>query len=91
MHPNGCPDAYEGVMTWIEDLRGRLERGELADLLPSDLGDGALATGELTVRVMLADLDHLDWLADHGFETASLPTRRRGLMADFDRLHALIG
>jgi class 3 adenylate cyclase len=66
------------------------ERGELADLLSIDLGDGALATGELTVRVMLADLDHLDWLADRGFATASLPARRRRLMADFDRLHALV-
>jgi hypothetical protein len=51
---------------WINGLRGRLDAGKLDGLLPVDLGDGtADLTGAQTVRVMLADLAHLDALDAH--------------------------
>ncbi len=53
--------ADDGLDRWIRDLRGHLERGDLAGIGPVDIGDstGGLP-GELTIRIMLADLDHLD-------------------------------
>jgi len=79
------------VAGWIDGLRERLERGDLASLAPIDLGDGVLASGELTIRVMLADLDHLDWLAFDAPDSPRLADRRRWLVDDFRRLRAQIG
>ena len=51
---------YADLERWIDELRGRLARGDLADLEPFDVGDG---TGHLpaehTIRSMLAELDDL--------------------------------
>ena len=68
-----------------------LGTGDLVTLAPFDLGDGALATGELGVRVMLADLDHLGDLARNSPAGANVGDRRRWLLAAFRRLRALIG
>ena len=81
----------DDLLAWIASLRGRLGRGVLAALAPFDLGDGALATGELGVRVMLADLDHLGDLARNPPAGANVGGRRRRLLAAFRRLRALIG
>ena len=81
----------DAVAGWIDGLRERLERGDLASLAPIDLGDGVLASGELTIRVMLADLDHLDWLAFDAPDSPRLADRRRWLVDDFRRLRAQIG
>src|SRR6185436_301139 len=53
--------AQQQILAWISDLRGRLERGELAGRGPVDIGDGtAKLPLEHTVRIMLHDLDDLD-------------------------------
>jgi hypothetical protein len=63
------------LAAWIEQLRDGLQRGELAGRGPITLRDGSqLADTELAVRVMLADLDHLDTL---------LAERRQDLLDDF--------
>jgi hypothetical protein len=63
---------------WIEELRDSLQRGEFAGRGPITLRDGSrLPDTELAVRVMLADLDHLDML---------LIERRQDLLDDFQHL-----
>jgi hypothetical protein len=83
---------HDDLDRWIADLRRRLARGELAGLGPFDLGDGTGdIPGERTVRVMLADLDHLDALPSHAEEWRDFPARRRDLRDDFRRLRAVLG
>jgi hypothetical protein len=79
----------DALVPWIRALRARLERGDLADLPPVDIGYGTRhLPGVTTVRVMLADLDHLDDLPP---EAAEIPRRRAELLDDFRRLRAAIG
>ena len=78
---------------WISDLRGHVERGDLIELPPFDIGDGTLCLpGETTVWTMLADLKDLD--DPHG-SAARDPDwhdgRWRDLRADFLRLRELLG
>ncbi len=48
----------DNLAAFIADLRGRLDRGELAGQRPIDLGNGhTRADLELAVRVMLRDAD----------------------------------
>jgi len=53
--------AVTDLIDWIENLRRRLERGDLASHPPVDVGHG---TGDipadLTISIMLADLDSYD-------------------------------
>src|SRR5690349_13578802 len=78
---------------WIADLRDRLERGDLADLSPIELGYGTRHLGgETTVRIMfhdLADLNHPAGSAAN--DPAWRQQRRRHLRDDFRRLHETIG
>jgi hypothetical protein len=63
---------------WIEQLRGDLQRGELAGRGPITLRDGSqLPDTAMAARIMLADLDHLDRL---------LVERRQDLLDDFRHL-----
>jgi hypothetical protein len=63
------------LAAWISALAGRLERHEFAHLGPITLRDGSqLPDTEQAVRIMLADLDHLDTL---------LVERRQDLLEDF--------
>jgi hypothetical protein len=82
----------DGLDRWIDDLRARVRAGDLARLPPFDLGYG---TGHLpagtTVRVMLADLDHLDALPADAREWLDWPDRRADLLDDFRRLRELLG
>ena len=77
---------------WIGNLRERLAHGELTDLDPFDLGDGTgTLPGRTTVKIMLADLDHLEQLPAtvHGPRTPF--ARLHDLFRDFTRLRELIG
>jgi hypothetical protein len=75
--------AIVSLAAWIEQLRGNLQRGELAGRGPITLRDGSrLSDTELAVRVMLADLDHLDRL---------LAERRQDLLDDFRHLREQLG
>jgi hypothetical protein len=77
---------------WIDALRGRLDRGELAGLGPLSLRDGASSLpGELVVRIMLADLEHVDDLARLERWAGRAAWRRRALHEELRRLRALIG
>jgi hypothetical protein len=74
---------------WIEDLRARLAAGGLVGLAPFDLGEGTgRLSGELTVGVMLADLDHLAYLPA---STSRRGLRLDALMDDFRRLRIMLG
>jgi hypothetical protein len=76
----------------IHDLRRRLDSGELAALGPLDLGDGtAELPGETVVRVLLADLNHLDRLTPRALGWEERHERRSELLHDFRRLRELLG
>ncbi len=80
------------LMDWIAELRGRLGRGELADLGSVDM-HGVLLPIERAARILLADL------ADQDAEVVSpeqrhdpdAERRRQALLRDFHRLREQIG
>ena len=77
---------------WIADLHRRAERGDLADLPSFDVGAWTLRIpGEITVKIMLADLEHLDTLPPSMSMVPDIPARRATLMGQFDRLRRIIG
>ena len=76
---------------WISDLRGRVARGELVGLGPTPIEEAAVLDTETLVRVMLADLDHYDDLSPEQRRDPLIQARRGLLLADFRRLHQLIG
>jgi len=81
------------LVCWIDGLRDRLERGDLAGLPPVQLGHGTQhLAGETTVRIMLADLADLE---DPAGSAARDPVWRRErrchLFAEFRWLRELIG
>ena len=87
-----CCNPTPALLTWIEDLRDRLARGELAGLAPLDLNGLGYLPGELVVRITLSDLDDLDdpvgsWGGAVGWRDA----RRWHLLGDFKRLRDLLG
>src|SRR5689334_7746995 len=66
----------DGLERWIGDLRDRLKRGALAGIGPIDIGYGTgHLRGETVIRVMLADLDHLDALPAAAREWVDFPDR----------------
>jgi len=75
---------------WIAELRGRSERDEQAHLGPVDVA-GVKVDGGLAVRIMLADLDHLDMLPPAWADDPLVTPRRAALLADFRLLRAQIG
>ena len=77
---------------WIDVLRFRLARGELAGLGPIELDDAGHLPGEIVVRIMLSDLDDLnDPVGSWGDDAAWRAERRWRLLGDFGRLRMLIG
>jgi len=77
---------------WIADLHCRVGRGDLADLPSFDVGAWTLRIpGEIVVKIMLADLEHLDTLPPSMSRTPDIPARRATLMGQFDRLRKIIG
>ena len=82
----------DDLAEWVDELRGRLERGDLADLGPIDPGDGSgPLPGELRVRIMLADLDHHADLPLERRREPLIRARRRRLLEDLRRLRERIG
>ena len=80
------------LTAWIEELRGRLDRGELDDRDPIDLGrGGVLPSAELAAKVMLADLDHYDDLTLEQRRDPLTLARRQLLQDDLRRLKEQIG
>jgi hypothetical protein len=81
----------DDMADWIAELRGRLDRGELAGLGPLDLGSGEFPNAEILVRVMLADLDDLYGGPSTRREQPLSRERRYTLSDELRRLRALIG
>jgi hypothetical protein len=86
-HPFEADDLGE----WISGLRGRVARGELVGSGPGDPDGGGQLSTEQAVRIMLADLDHLDYLACRSVSGLDIHERRRRLLGDFRRLRDRIG
>jgi hypothetical protein len=87
--PARAPASLE---VWIEGLRDRLAGGGLAHLGPIELGDGCtFPTVELAVRIMLADLEHVEDLPRAEREHPRTLARRRRLLDDFATLRGRIG
>src|SRR5690242_20532938 len=83
---DGVDDSTEA---WLEDLRSRLERGELHDIGPVDLGDGfELTGGEVAVREMFSALDRYGQLPHEWHEDPGTVARIRLLRRDLDRVRA---
>ena len=81
----------DDLPAWIDGLRGRVERGELADLGPIEVAGGTLESVELAARIMLADLDHYDDLTLETRRDLLVVARRRLLLEDLRRLREQIG
>ena len=80
-------DRVKDLDGFIPELRGRLDRGEFANLGPVDFGESApLGDPELALRVMLADWDHFDDLSPEQRDDYRVAARRLAVLAD---LHAL--
>jgi hypothetical protein len=85
------PDESDDLGEWISGLRGRVARGELVGSGPGDPDGGEQLSTEQTVRIMLADLDHLDYLTCRSACGLDVPERRRRLLGDLRRLRDRIG
>src|SRR4051812_6090815 len=80
-------DRVKDLDGFIPELRGRLDRGEYANLGPVELGTlESLGDPELVLRVMLADWDHFDNLSPEQRDDYQVAARRLRMLAD---LHAL--
>jgi hypothetical protein len=80
-----------GLDRWIGDLRDRIERGELADIGPIDVGYGTgHFRGSTVIRIMLADLNHRDGLPPEAREWLDFSNRLSRLLNDFRRLRDVI-
>ena len=90
---------HEDLDGWIDALRGRIGRGELRDHALVKVGRVTMGA-EQAARILLADLDHQDWLRVHCgtdmFATARrrdvfATTRRQDLLDEFRRLREQLG
>jgi hypothetical protein len=90
--PRTRMESDEGLDAWIAALRDRRERGDLVGLEPFDLGYGTYnMPAELTIAIMLADLDGCSDPSIGQRARARDVLRRQGLLNDFRRLRELIG
>ena len=82
----------DGLAAFIADLRGRLERGELADHPPIDLGN-ALTLGhvERAVRRTLQDVEMFPAMDPAERELPHFAARRRALVDKLRRLRERLG
>jgi hypothetical protein len=78
------------IAPWIDELRHRIERDDLADLSPIDL-DTFSVPAELVACTMLAELDDIDALPVAERDRPDLIARRRTLVWDFVWLQEQIG
>jgi hypothetical protein len=78
------------IAPWIDELRGRIGRGELKHLLPIVL-DSASVDAELIACIMLTELEDLDALPADERDQPDLIARRRTLLWDLLWLREQIG
>ena len=80
-------DRVKDLDGFIPALRGRLDRGEYANLGPVDLGELApFGDPELALRVLLADWDHFDDLTPEQRDDYGVAARRLTVLADLNAL-----
>jgi hypothetical protein len=80
-------DRVKDLDGFVPELRGRLDRGEFANVCPVDLGElSPLRDPELVLRIMLADWDHFDHLTPEQRDDYGVAARRLQALAD---LHTL--
>jgi hypothetical protein len=81
----------DNLMSWIAELRARLDDGHLETLPPSDLGHETQAwRAALAIRLMLADLAHFEDMAPDEADDPAIISRRTSLLADFRVLRFLL-
>ena len=81
---------HEDLDGWIDALRGRLGRGELRDHAPVEVGRVVMGA-EQAARILLADLDHQDWLLARRGTDMFATARRRDLLDELRRLREQLG
>ena len=85
-------DRVKDLDGFIPELRGRLDRGEYANLGHVDLGESApLGDPELALRIMLADWDHFDSLSPEQRDDYRVAARRLTVLADLHALRERLG
>ena len=91
-HDRTDTSCADDLKPWIENVRQRLERGELAHLGPMAVGnDLPNLPGELFVRIMVADYDHYDDLSTESRREAGTIAQRVALLEELRQLRATIG
>ena len=81
----------DNLMSWIAELRTRLDHGDLETLRPLDLGRGIPALPAAhAIRIMLADLDGFEDMAPDEADDPVNVARRASLLADFRVLRLLL-
>ena len=79
------------LMSWIAELRARLDHGHLETLLPTDLGHVTHARrAAYAIRNMLADLGRFEDMAPDEADNPVNVARRTSLLADFRVLRFLL-
>src|SRR3712207_2257437 len=79
------------LVPWIEQLHGRLERGELRDRGPVTIGGGAPMSAAMAAGIMLSDLERRRRLPTaRRHDPATLGQQRR-LLEGFRQLREQIG
>jgi hypothetical protein len=82
---------HSDILTWITELRNRVERNELAGRDPINLGFGATIPAERVIQGMLDTLSSLDSQTVRRHEWPTVMTRRLDLLRGFRRLREQIG
>jgi len=82
----------EDLAAWIDELRRRLDAGELADLPPIDLGNAlTLSNVERAVRRMLQDVEMFRTMEPSERELPNFKARRWALADNLWRVREHIG
>src|SRR4051812_34754021 len=80
-------DRVRDLDGFVPELRGRLDRGEYANLGPVNLGElSPLDDPEKVLRIMLADWDRFDHLTPEQRDDYTVAARRLKVLADLDAL-----
>ena len=82
---------HSDILTWITQLRNRVERNEFAGHSPIDFGYGSTVPAERAVRTMLDTLRDLDGRRARRHEWPAVMTRRLDLLKAFRQVRDQIG